>query len=208
MTDFLNTYFYGFDTRVYELVCGVQNEFLNVVANIFANFGNIRAFLVYVVIALVLCCFKKTRKYGISLAFALAIGSLITNMILKPWIARPRPYVGLKDTPFWNTYEAFYTYAGSHLEGDKSFPSGHTTVAFESSVSLFSTARSDGHKWAYILLVLAVIMGLSRIYLCVHYPTDVIAGFLVGTLAGVGVFLISRQITSAAEKRKLLKDKV
>ena len=61
MTDFLNTYFYGFDTRVYELVCGVQNEFLNVVANIFANFGNIRAFLVYVVIALVLCCFKKTR---------------------------------------------------------------------------------------------------------------------------------------------------
>lgn len=200
MTEFLNTYFYGFDTKVYEIVCSLQCSFLNIIAEIFANLGNFRAFLVYAVIALVLCCFKKTRKYGISLAFALAIGSLVTNIILKPWIARPRPYFGLKDTPFWDTYEAFYTYAGSHIESDLSFPSGHTTVAFETSVSVFSTARSDGHKWGYILLLFAIIMGISRIYLCVHYPTDVIAGFLVGTLAGIAGFLISRKITEKAKQ--------
>lgn len=200
MTEFLNTYFYGFDTKVYEIVCSLQCSFLNIIAEIFANLGNFRAFLVYAVIALVLCCFKKTRKYGISLAFALAIGSLVTNIILKPWIARPRPYFGLKDTPFWDTYEAFYTYAGSHIESDLSFPSGHTTVAFETSVSVFSTARSDGHKWGYILLLFAIIMGISRIYLCVHYPTDVIAGFLVGTLAGIAGFLISRKITKKAKQ--------
>lgn len=200
MTEFLNTYFYGFDTKVYEIVCSLQCSFLNIIAEIFANLGNFRAFLVYAVIALVLCCFKKTRKYGISLAFALAIGSLVTNIILKPWIARPRPYFGLKDTPFWDTYEAFYTYAGSHIESDLSFPSGHTTVAFETSVSVFSTARSDGHKWGYILLLFAIIMGISRIYLCVHYPTDVIAGFLVGTLAGTAGFLISRKITEKAKQ--------
>lgn len=200
MTEFLNTYFYGFDTKVYEIVCSLQCSFLNIIAEIFANLGNFRAFLVYAVIALVLCCFKKTRKYGISLAFALAIGSLVTNVILKPWIARPRPYFGLKDTPFWDTYEAFYTYAGSHIESDLSFPSGHTTVAFETSVSVFSTARSDGHKWGYILLLFAIIMGISRIYLCVHYPTDVIAGFLIGTLAGIAGFLISRKITEKAKQ--------
>lgn len=200
MTEFLNTYFYGFDTKVYEIVCSLQCSFLNIIAEIFANLGNFRAFLVYAVIALVLCCFKKTRKYGISLAFALAIGSLVTNIILKPWIARPRPYFGLKDTPFWDTYEAFYTYAGSHIESDLSFPSGHTTVAFETSVSVFSTARSDGRKWGYILLLFAIIMGISRIYLCVHYPTDVIAGFLVGTLAGIAGFLISRKITEKAKQ--------
>lgn len=200
MTEFLNTYLYGFDTKVYEIVCSLQCSFLNIIAEIFANLGNFRAFLVYAVIALVLCCFKKTRKYGISLAFALAIGSLVTNIILKPWIARPRPYFGLKDTPFWDTYEAFYTYAGSHIESDLSFPSGHTTLAFETSVSVFSTARSDGHKWGYILLLFAIIMGISRIYLCVHYPTDVLAGFLVGTLAGIAGFLISRKITEKAKQ--------
>ncbi len=206
MAEFLNTYFYGFDTRIYELVCGLQNEVLNTLADIFVYLGNFRAFIIYCIIALALCCFKKTRKYGISMAFALAIGSLVTNVILKPWVARPRPYVGLRDTPFWDTYEAFYTYAGSYVESDLSFPSGHTTVAFETSVSIFSTSRAGGHKWAYILLVFAIVMGISRIYLCVHYPTDVIAGFIVGTLAGVAGFLISRRITNASEN-KLLKNK-
>lgn len=207
MADFLNTYFYGFDTKIYELICSLQNEVFNVIANIFANLGNFRAFLIYAAAALALCCFKRTRKYGIAMAFALAIGSLVTNLILKPWIARPRPYIGLKDSPFWDTYEAFYTYAGSHIESDLSFPSGHTTVAFETSVSVFSTARSDGHKWGYILLVFAIIMGISRIYLCVHYPTDVIAGFFIGTLAGIAGFLISRKITDNS-KNKIIKNKV
>ncbi len=203
MAEILDSFFYGFDTAIFSAVCSVQNEFLNGVANFCVNLGNMRAYVILLLAAIIMCCFKKTRKYGLAMGFALLIGGLITNIILKPVIARPRPYVGLKDTAFWPIYESFYEFAGSYVEGDLSFPSGHTTIAFETSVSIFSTARSDGKRWAYPLLILAIIIGLSRIYLCVHYPTDVIAGLIVGTLAGLFGFLITRYIYKRREMRKI-----
>lgn len=194
MAEFLDTALHSFDTAIFSFFGSLQCDFLNPIADFITMFGTGIAFAIYAVIAILLIVYKKTRRYGVALAFALAIGGLITNIILKPWIARPRPYVGLMGTDFWDLYRDFYTFVGSPLESDMSFPSGHTTVAFEVAVSTTFVAAEKKNRIRFFLIPFAVLIALSRIYLMVHYPTDVIAGFVVGTLAGALAFLIMKAI--------------
>ena len=77
---------------------------------------------------------------------------------------------------------------GQHMESDKSFPSGHTTAAFASMVPLFILGKK---KISWLALVFAVMMGISRIYLGVHYASDVLGGIVVGSLAGLVGYIIA-----------------
>lgn len=133
----------------------------------------------WILLAVVLLIMKKTRKAGVAAAIALVIGALITNVCLKNMVARVRPY---------DTYSALIPIVKRPI--DWSFPSGHTCASFASAFVYF---RLLPKKYGIPALVLACMIAFSRLYLGVHYPTDVLAGFLIGLLASVlAVWMVRR----------------
>ncbi len=207
--------FYGFDMWVYRIFGAMQNGFLTQVAKVFTALGDENFVIPVAVLGLVLCFFKRTRKYGFAIVFAIAIGTIVTNVVVKPAVLRIRPYNTLQNMPIWNEYKVWYENAGAFSESDYSFPSGHTTAAFEMAVAMFLCFRSrakelaaEGKKTAmgkvaFVFPVIALCTMGSRIYLMVHYPTDVLAGLLVGTFAGICGFLISKLLCKLFEKTAL-----
>ena len=153
------------------------------------------AFLILV--SLVLICFRKTRRAGICSLLALAIGATFTNIIVKRAVARPRPY------DFDAALRAWWEYAGSHFESDYCFPSGHMTAAcaFTSGFVL-----SKGKKWVIPGIVYVALMGMSRMFLIVHYPSDIIGGLIFGCCAGVISFFIVRAVYRKWGDSKLLRE--
>lgn len=125
--------------------------------------------VVWIVLALALLIYPKTRKTGAAIMAALALEVLCCNLILKPFVARIRPC----DI---NT--------AVHLlvpcPDDFSFPSGHTGASFAAASALYFN-RS---RLRFPALTLAALIGFSRLYLYVHYPTDVLAGAVLGALLG------------------------
>ena len=166
----------------------IQNATMNIVAEFITFFGGSEFVMPMAVLGLVLSFFKKTRKFGMAVLFAVLVGTLLTNLVMKPLFARPRPYVYYADTPL---FMSWYEFAGAHIESDKSFPSGHTTAAFEIGVALFLVLNK---KYSWIFPVFSALVGLSRIYLMVHYVTDVLGGVLVGTFAGIMGYVIMTAI--------------
>ncbi|MBQ2987891.1 MAG: phosphatase PAP2 family protein [Clostridia bacterium] len=138
--------------------------------------------LVLLLTALCLGLFSKTRKTGICMFGAICCGALITNIILKETICRVRPYEAQE------AFRAFWSFVGAHAESEFSFPSGHTTAAAAAATGLWLTR---GKKYLAISIPYVALMAASRNYFMVHYPTDVIAGAIVGTLAGVIAYFIT-----------------
>ena len=139
-----------------------------------------------IILSLILLFFKKTRRFGTAMCIGLAIGALITNCCLKIIIARPRPYVDQNGILY-----QLWLLVGQNIESDKSFPSGHTTAAFASMVPLFILGNK---RWSWTALLFAFTMGIARIYLVVHFTSDVIGGVIVGTFAGIAAVLIANRI--------------
>ena len=113
-------------------------------------------------------CVRKKQGVllcGASMLVALAIGFIAGNLILKPLIARPRPYEGLDISLLIKAPTDF------------SFPSGHTLSSFAASVSVFLRNR----KWGVAAIILACLIAFSRLYLYVHFPSDILFGILLGT---------------------------
>ena len=121
--------------------------------------------LIWICIAVGLLCFGKTRRYGVMVAVALLLGLLIGNLILKPLVARPRP------CHLHPQVELLIP-----VPQDYSFPSGHTLSGFAAAGVLFSMRRRVG----VAAFILAGLIALSRMYLYVHYPSDIAAGVLLG----------------------------
>ena len=181
----LNTFFAGFDESIAVLV----HKLYEIAGPIMTPLMEFISFLgddgiCLIIIAVFLMIPQKTRKYGTAMLLGLAIGALFTNLWLKVVIARPRPYVDQN-----SVFYQIWTVMGQHSESDKSFPSGHTTAAFASMVPLFILCRK---KVSWLALVFAVLMGISRIYLGVHYASDVLGGVIVGSLAGILGVVVAR----------------
>ena len=142
-----------------------------------------------ILLSLVLILIRRTRRYGTAMLLGLAIGALFVNLWLKVVIARPRPYADPEGIfyPLWQLL-------GSHTESDFSFPSGHTNAAFASMVPVFILGNK---RWSWLALVFAVLMGISRIYLVVHFPSDVLGGVITGTIAGLLGVLIAKALPKA-----------
>ncbi|MBQ4120258.1 MAG: phosphatase PAP2 family protein [Clostridia bacterium] len=143
----------------------------------------------WIIVALVLICTKKYRKTGIMVGVALLIGLLIGNLTLKPLIARVRPY-DMPNVDIKLLVEKL---------SDKSFPSGHTLASFEAATVLMIRDKKLGIP----ALVLAFIIAFSRLYLYVHYPTDVLAGAVLGVLFGVLACFIVNKVNDLYNLRKL-----
>ncbi|WP_024346506.1 phosphatase PAP2 family protein [Lacrimispora indolis] len=124
----------------------------------------------WIITGIVLLCFKKTRVAGFCVILSLAVGFLMGNMILKNLVARERPCWIDTSIPLL-----------IRNPKDYSFPSGHTLASFEGAVSIWLYNR----KWGTAALVLAVLISFSRLYLFVHFPTDVLGGLFLGILIAV-----------------------
>lgn len=147
----------------------------------FTTIGN--AGFLFIFIGVVLSFFKKTRRAGLTLLISLALSFILNDLTVKNIIQRARPY---------NSYSQIIPLVPP--PGKYSFPSGHTAAAFSSMVTLFFTKK----KYAIPGLILAVIMGLSRIYVGVHYPSDVLCGAILGSVVAV---IVSLTVKKAYKER-------
>lgn len=124
---------------------------------------------IWILLAAVLLLLRKHRWTGMSLSFALILDLICCNIVLKPLVGRVRPFLV-------NTAVELLTAPPA----DASFPSGHTAASF---AAVFALRASGSPLWKPAL-VLAAGIAFSRLYLYVHWPTDVLGGILVGAAAG------------------------
>ncbi len=125
------------------------------------------------------------RVWGVLLAFSLVLNGLICNMLLKPIVARIRPYDLLG-------YDVLV-----HRLSDYSFPSGHTAASFAAATAIYAMNK----KWGIGAYIFAALMGFSRLYLGVHFPTDVLAGAFTGWLAAKIVICVYKRCTLSKKSR-------
>ena len=127
--------------------------------------------IIWCLITVALLINPKTRKCGVVCALSLILSLLFCNVLLKNLIARPRPYLVID---------------GLHpivpLLSDFSFPSGHASSSFAFVTAVYLSELNK--KWAAIVFVIALMISFSRLYVGVHYPTDVLGGVILGILCG------------------------
>ena len=156
----------------------LRGETLNKMVQFFTSLGNYGLIWILLTIALILC--SNTRKVGIKCAVALIIDLILCNVLLKNIVARTRPY---------DAYENIRCLLPPQV--DYSFPSGHTASSF--AVTMPVLLEKDTRFFGKIVLILAIMMALSRIYVCVHYPSDVFCGIILGIFCGVlSCYIINR----------------
>ncbi len=132
----------------------------------------------FIVLTVLLLCFNKTRLIGVVCATALIFDLLAVNIIIKPLVARARPFTLRPDLLLLVVKPL-----------DFSFPSGHSAVSFAFAVAIGPYSRKYQH-WAFAL---AAVIAFSRMYLYVHYPSDVLAGITIGIICGYLARLVWRK---------------
>ena len=154
----------------------ITNPVMDFIMKIITGSGD--AGIIWIVAALLCLIFKKTRKAGMCMAIALILVLLISNLTLKPIIARPRPFILREEIELIISAPSGY-----------SFPSGHTASSFAAAVGLFIYHKRLG----IAALVWATLVAFSRLYMYVHYPTDILAGIVMGILCAViGMLLVNK----------------
>ncbi len=140
--------------------------------------------MIWILLCVVLLLMPKTRKSGIILLAGLLADLLICNVILKPVVQRIRPFDVMTEIELLVKRPLDY-----------SFPSGHTAASFTSVMALYLAGEKKLWKLA---LMLAVLIAFSRLYLYVHYPTDVLGGVVIGVISGaLGYWLVKKSEEAA-----------
>ncbi|WP_449036326.1 phosphatase PAP2 family protein [Peptostreptococcus stomatis] len=158
----------NFDMAILDLIqSNIRTGFMDAIMPFITQLGD--AGLIWIILSIGLIIPKKTRKIGFVMIIALILNGIICNIILKPMLARIRPF----DV---NTAIKLLI----NKPRDFSFPSGHTSASFTAASVLFFRKS----KLFVPSLVLAFLISFSRLYLYVHYPSDVLAGLVLGVLCG------------------------
>ncbi len=157
----------------------IQNQFRTTfgdfVMPLISKLGN--GGIIWLVLSGLLCVFPKYRKAGVTMLTALALDVLLCNVMLKPLVGRMRPFTV-------NTGVELLINAPK----DFSFPSGHTAASFAAAFALLFVKN----KLWIPSMILASLIAFSRLYLYVHYPTDVLTGILLGLIVSVAANVICR----------------
>ena len=167
---FLNQLAVSFDLPILEWIqANLQSPLMDKIMPIITLFGEGGIF--WIAWAVLMLIIPKTRKIGIGMLIALVTGLLVCNVTLKPLVGRIRPY---------DLQEQMGVTINLLVERlhDFSFPSGHTIASFEASVVLLKNSKKMGIP----ALIIAILVSFSRLYLYVHYPTDVLVSVVLGTL--------------------------
>ena len=157
----------GIEIQILNWLQKLHTPVLDQIMCSITHLGDAGAFWILLVVVLLLL--PRTRKSGLIVAGALLMDVLFCNVLLKPIVARIRPF----DV---NTSIQLLV-ARPH---DYSFPSGHTAASFTAAMALYLAGENKMWKPA---LVLAVLIAFSRLYLYVHYPTDILGGIITGCIA-------------------------
>lgn len=158
----------------------LRNDFFDVIMKTITRLGD--GGMIWIIFAVLLLLFKKYRYAGVASAISLILTFLTVNLCIKNLVARVRPY---------EVIEGLTRIVGE--QSDYSFPSGHTAHAFAVSVVLLLMLPK---KLGAPALILAFLMGFSRLYVGVHYPTDVLGGAVIGTVLAVISVFIAKKIKS------------
>ena len=158
----------GFELNILDWFQTLHTPVLDKFMTSVTKLGNAGIF--WIILTVLFLLIPKMRKTGVVMAAALIIDLLLCNVLLKNLVARTRPY----DV---NTGIQLLV---AKLR-DYSFPSGHTAASFASATALYFAGEKKLWKPA---LVLACLIAVSRLYLYVHYPTDVLGGVVIGIIAG------------------------
>lgn len=159
------------DFKILYMINELHNDILDKIMIFITNLGD--AGIVWILLAIILLFMKKTRKCGILMIISMGIGVIFGNIILKNLIARPRPcWIDrsiklLIETP-----------------KDYSFPSGHTLASFEAAIMIYLNNKKAG----LISIIMACLIAFSRMYLFVHFPTDILGGAILGTVISILVY--------------------
>lgn len=164
------------DFYILDLIQNLRCPFLDFLIPRVTALGN--GGMIWILISLIMCINKKYRKTGITVLAALLTGFIICNIIIKPLAARPRPCWIDTSVPIL-----------IDVPSDYSFPSGHTLSSFIAAfVLLFS-----GNRFGYAAVVLAALIAFSRLYLYVHFPSDVLGGIFLAALISYVVLGVSNK---------------
>ena len=190
MLELLNSLAVSFDLPILDWIqANLQSGFMDTIMPIVTVFGDAGIF--WMAWATLLLIFKKHRRTGLGVWFALAMGLVVCNMIMKPMVGRIRPY-DFQINELGKTWNDILL-AGKLLvetPHDFSFPSGHTIASFEACTVLLLNSKLMGIP----AVILAIAIAFSRMYLYVHYPTDVIFSVFAGILFGIIGNLIAKKI--------------
>ena len=168
--NFLYTCAISFDLPVLDWIqANLKSSVMDTVMPIITVFGDAGIF--WMVVSALLFIFPKTRRTGLGMAIAMMIGLIVCNVTLKPLVGRIRPY------DLQAELGVTIQLLGERMH-DFSFPSGHTIASFEAAVVMLKNSKKMGIP----AMILAILIAFSRLYLYVHYPTDVIASIILGSL--------------------------
>lgn len=130
----------------------------------------------WICLGLVFLCFSRTRRLGLAVLLSIGLGFVTGNLLLKNLFARSRPCWIQSQVPLL-----------VRVPRDYSFPSGHTLVSFEGAVCIWNSHK----RWGTAALVLAALIACSRMYLFVHFPTDILGGAVLGIVnGGIGIWMV------------------
>ena len=155
----------------------LRNPVLDAIFVFFTTLGN--AGIIWGIVAIMLLAIKATRKAGVCCCMAFMMILIVNEGIIKHIVNRTRPF---------NAVEGLSILI--RAPGSSSFPSGHTATAFAvTTILLFSLPK----KYSFVGLFVASMIAFSRMYVGVHYPTDVLGGLIMGIIYGlIGLFTGSR----------------
>ncbi len=189
--NFLNMLAESFDLPVLDwIAANLYCDFLDVAMPIITMFGDDGIF--WIAVALILMATKKYRKAGFAMGAAMMIGLLVCNVTLKPLVGRIRPY-----DYQWEVFGKEILLLTERMH-DYSFPSGHTIASFEACTALMIHDKKLGIP----ATVLAVLIGFSRLYLYLHYPTDVLFSIAAGiAIAYLGNWLVNKAYEKFAARK-------
>ena len=185
---FLQEFIVNIDVAIYQFVDSIMNPVLNVIMTFITHLGDTPG-IIWFILGLGLLIPRKTRKLGILLFAGLAFASVINNLCLKEIIERPRPYN--LDPEVWKNAGYEYIWPNLIKKSDSwSFPSGHTSTSIGAGFALLLGCKKKELGIGIPAFIISLLIGFSRIYVHVHYPTDVIVGALIGLLSGLAMYLV------------------